>query len=891
MCVMHEPPVKKILYWCETCNVPLIAKSCACGREGKKLELLQPYDVRPALAWDMALIHRLVNERFGPVPLAKILLLNKTGGADRADMVIMNGERLGLLSFDPAARKYSFDLTPEGLPFFIDHAEKGIVDLNEVIGSDGEKVRIGGKKFPLRTPVPDGTVIVKYRNRYGTGIVREGQIRVKEIATVVPSTYTDPGWDVAIERNRYHLKNLERNAVRTIKQHMNDRPTINVSFSGGKDSTAVLRLARKAGVTNAFFIDTGIELPETIDFVRSEGVEIIRRAGDFWSAAEKAGPPGKDNRWCCKLLKLHPLKLYLAGIGPCVTVQGNRWYESWNRAGLDETSQNPANPLQLNISPIRNWRALEVFLYLWWQKSPINVLYEKGLERIGCFLCPAMLESEYEELRSMHPEYAKRWDNFIETWAEKKGYPKAYCAWGLWRWRALPPKMRELCRARGIMFDGDHMLLPLPEKERSKRKETTMKTERPVMSISNPLTPEPGTHAERKPGYDVDAVRKDFPILGDIVYLDNAATSFSPEPVIGSMVEFEHCYRANVGRGVHRLTQVASQRYWHAHEKVAEFIGGKNGVTVFTRNTTESINIVAQGLQWKTGDRVITTVLEHHSNLLPWRNLAKQGVGLDIIGLGEDFRIEPADIEAAISEKTRLVAITHASNVLGTIVPVEKIAKICHDHGVLLLVDAAQTVPHMPIDVSALGCDFLAFSGHKMLGPTGTGVLWMKEPCLEPTILGGGMVDTVTSSGFTPAEGYQKYEAGTPNVAGGIGLGTAVDYLRTIGMNAIHRHEAGLTTRLIGGIKKIRGVRVYAPDSPLTRVGVVSFTVDGFHPHEIAQQLDELADIMVRSGHHCCQPLMEVLGLPEGTVRASIGLYNTDHEIDLLIATLEELVR
>ncbi len=176
---------------------------------------------------------------------------------------------------------------------------------------------------------------------------------------------------------------------------MRDRPTVNVSFSGGKDSTAVLHLARKAGVAKAFFIDTTLEFPETLEFVRSQAVEVIEKAGDFWQAVEKAGPPGKDNRWCCKFQKLRPLKLYLAEVGPCVTVQGNRWYESWNRAGLEEASQNPDNPLQLNISPIRNWRALEVFLFLWWQKAEMNPLYEQGIERIGCFLCPAMLESEY----------------------------------------------------------------------------------------------------------------------------------------------------------------------------------------------------------------------------------------------------------------------------------------------------------------------------------------------------------------------------------------------------------------------------------------------------------------------------------------------------------------
>ena len=256
-----------------------------------------------------------------------------------------------------------------------------------------------------------------------------------------PRTLPDPGWDVAVEKNRYHLKNLERNAIRAIKQHIADRPTANVSFSGGKDSTAVLHIARKAGVTKAFFIDTGIEFPETIAFVRSQGVDVIQKAGDFWQAAEKAGPPGKDNRWCCKLLKLHPLKLYLADVGPCVTVQGNRWYESWNRAGLDETSQNPANPLQLNISPIRNWRALEVFLYLWWQKVAINPLYDKGLERIGCYLCPAMLESEYEELKTIQPglctSAGRRSSNHG---LQRKGYPEAFSLLGTLALACPPPE-------------------------------------------------------------------------------------------------------------------------------------------------------------------------------------------------------------------------------------------------------------------------------------------------------------------------------------------------------------------------------------------------------------------------------------------------------------------
>jgi cysteine desulfurase/selenocysteine lyase len=877
---MLEPPVKKVLYWCEECNVPLIGRSCACGREGKRIELLQPYDVRPALGEDYALITRLLTDRFGPVPLARILLLNKTGGVDRADLVIMNGERLGWLTFDPVSRTFSLDIAPEALPFLIGHVTRGIVDLAVQTDAGSEGGRIGGKRLRLRSPAPEGTVIVKFRNRYGTGTVKDGFIKVRELNNVVPRAMPDPGWEVAVEKNRYHLKNLERNAIRAIKQHLHDRPTANVSFSGGKDSTAVLTIARKAGVTKAFFIDTGIEFPETLAFVRLQGVEVIQRGGDFWQAAEKAGPPAKDNRWCCKLLKLHPLKLYLADTGPCVTIQGNRWYESWNRAGLDETSQNPANPLQLNISPIRNWRALEVFLYLWWQKVPINPLYDMGLERIGCYLCPAMLESEYEELRRIQPSAAERWTAFLERWAAKKGYPEAFSSYGLWRWRGLPPKMRELCRNAGIGVNEDSTLRTGPVRVAPAMVDKNEGRTRDMVMDS--------TAGE---GLRVQELRKDFPILGDIIYLDNGATSFSPEAVIGAMNEFEHCYRANVGRGVHRFTRIASQRYWHAHEKVAGFIGAREGLTVFVKNTTEAINMVAAGLPWAAGDRVVTTILEHHSNLLPWRNLKKQGVELDVVGIRADYSLDLDALERALTPRTRMVTMTHASNVLGVVTPVQEIANLCHDHGALLLIDAAQSVPHLPVDVSALGCDFAAFSGHKMLGPTGTGVLWMKEEVLEPSMLGGGMVDTVTESGFTPAEGYQKFEAGTPNISGGIGLGVAAEYLANLGMEKVRDHEERLTSRLIAGLKTIRAVRIYAAEPPVSRIGVVSFTVDGFHPHEVAQQLDESADILLRSGHHCCQPLMTSLGLPDGTVRASIGLYNTEEEIDMLVATVEEMAR
>jgi cysteine desulfurase/selenocysteine lyase len=402
---------------------------------------------------------------------------------------------------------------------------------------------------------------------------------------------------------------------------------------------------------------------------------------------------------------------------------------------------------------------------------------------------------------------------------------------------------------------------------------------------------EPAMEPVADAGYDVQEIRKDFPLLSEVIYLDNAATSLSPEPVIQAMVEFEHNYRANVGRGVHRLTQIASQRYWHAHEKVAGFIGAKDGITVFTKNTTESINMVAKGFPFKPGDRIVTTILEHHSNLLPWYHLRNLGVEVDVAGIRDDYSLDMVALEAAVTDKTRLVAVTHASNVLGVITPVRKIADICHDKGALLLVDMAQTVPHMPVNLSDIGCDFAAFSGHKMFGPTGTGVLWMKEPVIEPLLLGGGAVESVNGTDITLAEGYSRYEAGTGNIAGGIGLGVAVDYLSRMGMEHVRRQEALLTDRIIRGLVSLNGVRVYAPEKTEDRVGVISFTIEGIHPHEIAQRLDEMADIMIRSGHHCCMPLMERLGLPDGTARASIGPYNTVEDADLFLATVEELTR
>jgi len=385
--------------------------------------------------------------------------------------------------------------------------------------------------------------------------------------------------------------------------------------------------------------------------------------------------------------------------------------------------------------------------------------------------------------------------------------------------------------------------------------------------------------------------RADFPLTRDLIYLDSAATSLTPKPVIQAMVGYDLRYRANVGRGVHRLTTIATHRYRDARDSIRSFIGGEGGAIAITRNTTEAIGMVAAGLPWKQGDRVVTTLLEHHSNLLPWLRLRKRGVEVDIVRPDAEGSLEIADLEAAVRDGTRLVAITHASNVLGIVIPVDEIARVCHDHGARLLVDGAQSVPHLPVDVSRMGCDYFCFSGHKMLGPTGTGALWMREPDIEPLLVGGGSIANVTADDYTLAPDEGRYEAGTPPVAGTIGFARAAAYLREIGMETVHRHDERLSARLIEGLSEVEGVRVLGAEVEGERIGVVSFTVDGLHPHEVAQILDEAAAVLVRSGHHCSQPLMEHLGLPEGTVRASTHIYNTEEEIDTMITTVEEIAR
>jgi len=432
---------------------------------------------------------------------------------------------------------------------------------------------------------------------------------------------------------------------------------------------------------------------------------------------------------------------------------------------------------------------------------------------------------------------------------------------------------------------------------------------------------------------NLDEIRSDFPILKDLIYLDNAATSLTPEPVLEAVLGYYRSYRANVGRGIYRQAQIADQRYRDAHRKVAAFVRGEDGTAVFTRNATESINMVARGLDWKKGDRIVTTLLEHHSNLLPWMRLKRMGIDLEVIAPDREGRIDLADLEKAINKNTRLVAMSHLSNALGNIQPAREVGRICREQGALFLLDAAQSLPHMAVDVKDLDCDFLCFSGHKMLAPTGSGVLWIrglkkderdggqrvtkeqrmakgqrisspssknqdsrKKPDgikLEPLLVGGGMVEDVLDDKFTIKKGYEGYEAGTPDISAGIGLGVAVDYLARIGIDRIHEHEMRLTRMLLEGLEDIKGLQVYGPGprSPEARGGVVSFGIEGLLPHEIALMLDQVSNICIRSGHHCCIPLMKHLGLKHGTARASLYLYNTEEEIEKLLMSLEQIAR
>ena len=394
-------------------------------------------------------------------------------------------------------------------------------------------------------------------------------------------------------------------------------------------------------------------------------------------------------------------------------------------------------------------------------------------------------------------------------------------------------------------------------------------------------------------------VRKDFPILETgVIYLDSAATSLTPEPVLQKMLEFYHQYRANVERGIHRLSQKASEEYGRAHAKVADFINAKSELEIImTRNATAGINMIANGLNWKKGDKIVTSLIEHHSNFVVWIRLKnKRGTDLEVVRPKEPIAhglLDPADFEKVIDDKTKLVTITHASNVLGAVTPVKEIIKIAHEHGAYVLVDGAQSVPHMKLDVQKMGCDFLVFSGHKMCGPTGSGALYIREELtdeIEPLCIGGGTIADVGTDYYTLEESPMRFEAGTPGVAEAIGLGAAVDYLREAGMENIERHERELTKQMDEGLAGLPKVEVYGPE-PEFKIGITSFNVGDLNPHDVALALDVSANIMVRSGHHCALPLTKHIIRKLGSIRASVYLYNTKEEIEKLVSTVEEIAK
>jgi len=396
---------------------------------------------------------------------------------------------------------------------------------------------------------------------------------------------------------------------------------------------------------------------------------------------------------------------------------------------------------------------------------------------------------------------------------------------------------------------------------------------------------------------NVNEIRKDFPILKTgIIYLDSTASSLTPEPVLERMLEFYREYRANVERGVHRLSVKASEEYEAARKKVADFINAKStSEIIMTRNTTEGINLVASGLNWKRGDKIVTSVLEHHSDFIVWLRVRdKHGARVEVVTPRKPVTkgiLDIEDFEKKIDNKTKLVAVTHVSNVMGVIQPIKEIAQIAHEHGAYLLVDGAQSVPHMKVDVQKLGCDFLAFSGHKMCAPTGSGVLYIRGALaneVEPLIIGGGSISDVGTDYYKLDASPRRFEGGTPDVGAVIGLGAAVDYLNKIGMDKIEAYEKLLLRRMYDGLTALSNVEVYGPE-PERRVSIIPFNVGDLNPHDVALALDVSANIMVRSGHHCAQPLSKTVISKPGTVRASCYFYNTLSEIDLLVSTVKEI--
>lgn len=395
-------------------------------------------------------------------------------------------------------------------------------------------------------------------------------------------------------------------------------------------------------------------------------------------------------------------------------------------------------------------------------------------------------------------------------------------------------------------------------------------------------------------------VRADFPILNRefngkrLVYLDSAATSQKPQPVIDALGDFYSSHNANVHRGAYSLAEEATAIFEDARSSAARFLGapGRTGV-VFTKNASEAINLVAYawgGANVSEGDKIVVTLLEHHSNIIPWFLLAERtGAEVEFCCIDDKGRLDLEDLERRIDERTRLVGVTHVSNTIGTINPVAKIAELAHSKGALCLVDGAQAAPHMPVDISSIGCDFYVATGHKMCAPTGIGILWARPELLEemPPFLGGGeMIANVTTAGATWAEIPYKFEAGTPPIGEAAGLGAAIEYLDSIGMDAIHKHELDLVHYALSALKDAfgDGITIFGPHDAESRGSAMAFVFHDVHPHDLATILDQ-EGVAIRAGHHCAKPLMTHLGL-NATARASFYIYNSEEDVDALVKAL-----
>jgi len=400
--------------------------------------------------------------------------------------------------------------------------------------------------------------------------------------------------------------------------------------------------------------------------------------------------------------------------------------------------------------------------------------------------------------------------------------------------------------------------------------------------------------------FDVEAIRADFPILGrqvnghPLVYLDSGNTSQKPHAVIEAMALHYAAHNANVSRSVHTLGTEATAAYEGARAKVAAFIGAASpDEIVFTKNVTEAINLVAHsyGQRLRPGDEIVISEMEHHSNIVPWQLLAERtGAVLRWFGVTEQGRLDLSQLDTLVNERTKIVSYTHVSNVLGTVNPTEAIIGRAHEVGAVVLLDCAQSVPHLPVDVADLGADFIGFTGHKMLGPTGIGVLWGRAELLEqmPPFLGGGsMIETVALEKTTYAAPPARFEAGTPPIAQAVGLGTAIDYLTAVGMPAIQWHEKQLTAYALDALDTVPGLQLFGPPTPVERGSTLSFDLAGIHPHDVGQLLDSLG-VQVRVGHHCARPLCQRFGVAAMT-RASFYLYTTTAEIDALVAGLDHV--